>query len=170
MDCKHAEQLLPAFLDDTIADDDAVVVRAHLDGCAACRESLSELEVLETALLSRREMVPNPARFIAGALGSQRSSRFEWLDALVGWPALASLCLVIFGVVSLIHLDRLNGVVNALDTVKVPDVLSGPLRVLSDAVGLFAHADAGTMISIYGVLAVIVVMSTGLMAVRMLRH
>lgn len=59
MDCDFAE-LLSAFHDNELSEDEAAVLRAHLPTCAACRTELQALVDLGAALRAERDAVPAP--------------------------------------------------------------------------------------------------------------
>jgi anti-sigma factor RsiW len=50
MECRTAQQLLEAYLDNELERADARLLEAHVDGCADCRDSLRRLDELRRAL------------------------------------------------------------------------------------------------------------------------
>ena len=78
MECKTAQQLLEAYLDDELAREDARQLEAHIDACAQCSAQLSELDELRRALRepALRYTAPDTLRAsIAAATAAQPGAR-----------------------------------------------------------------------------------------------
>ncbi len=85
MKCDEAKLLLVSFADGALAGVRAEAVRAHVAGCAGCREELAQLAA-DAELLRRDEKPEVPAclgsRIIAGIRERQAQAR-PWLAAVV---------------------------------------------------------------------------------------
>jgi predicted anti-sigma-YlaC factor YlaD len=103
MNCEHVENLLPAYTDGDLPDDDKSRIDAHLEGCESCRESLAFFTHLETSLTERRELRPSDS-IAAGRIARRITPRKErvFLHALTGMPALVSAALIAIGIVWLL--------------------------------------------------------------------
>ncbi len=83
MKCDEVRLLLVSFADGALADARAEAVRAHVAGCAGCREELAQLAA-DAELLRREEKPEVPAylgsRIIAGIRDRQAEAK-PWLAA-----------------------------------------------------------------------------------------
>ncbi|HEX3393638.1 MAG TPA: sigma-70 family RNA polymerase sigma factor [Acidimicrobiales bacterium] len=82
--CQRTVDRLGAYLAGTLAEGQRARVDDHLQGCAACRERLAEVEDLGLSL--RRALVPVP--LLAGALGWLRRGRRHRQRRTASTPAL----------------------------------------------------------------------------------
>jgi len=84
MDCRNAEERLPLYLYDELAEAERAELDAHLAACAACAGALAELRRLHGALESRPRLEPSP-----DLLARCRLDFDEALDReTTGWRAL----------------------------------------------------------------------------------
>lgn len=104
MSCEKFEDLLPLYVDGELAGGERRRVDEHLAACELCRESLAFYRELETALVSRRDLRPSPAR-AAAAVTARFGLRRRWrpLDAWIGVPAVASAGFILLGVVLFVY-------------------------------------------------------------------
>jgi hypothetical protein len=88
--CPVGERL-SAFLDGDLSGSEAQVVRAHVEGCAACARLLGELGALVSASrgLDRPEPPPTMWAMIEGALDS-RPRRSAWTALVESWRVFAA--------------------------------------------------------------------------------
>ena len=99
-DCRQMESLLPPFVDGEATARDAVLVEAHLTGCAACRRLAQEQRDVRALLTSRRASLCGPApaglesrvRHLAGV-----DVRAAWWQRLTPLAAAAALVLAVSG-------------------------------------------------------------------------
>lgn len=103
MTCERIEELLPLFAEGDMAGDDRRMVEAHLEGCAACRESLVVYRSIESALVSRRELLPEASRTASAVMARlrPRASVLPYRRPYYGWigaPALAGVLMVVAAV------------------------------------------------------------------------
>jgi predicted anti-sigma-YlaC factor YlaD len=100
MSCEKFEDLFPLYLEGELAGEERRRVDEHVASCPSCRESLAFYGELETALVSRRDLRPSPAR-AAAAVTARLGLRRRWtlLDAWVGVPAVASAGFILLGLV-----------------------------------------------------------------------
>lgn len=93
MNCDRIENLLSEFAGGDLSGADESAVRAHLEGCASCRESLAAYRALEDALVMRRAEVPAVDAMLQGVLAPAPSSLHRarvLMDRLFSLPSLAA--------------------------------------------------------------------------------
>jgi len=93
MNCDRIENLLSEFVDGSLSGADEAAVRAHLDGCASCRESLAAYRALEDVLVMRRAEVPPVDAILQGVLAPAPSNLHRarvLMDRLFSLPSLAT--------------------------------------------------------------------------------
>lgn len=101
-DCRQMESLLPPFVDGEATARDAVLVEAHLTGCAACRRLAQEQRDVRALLASRRASLCGPApaglesrvRQLAGV-----SAGAAWWQRLTPLAAAAAVVLAVSGAI-----------------------------------------------------------------------
>jgi anti-sigma factor RsiW len=74
MKCDEVRLLLVSYSDGALAGERAEAVRAHVDGCAACREELAQLAA-DVELLRRDEQPEVPAYLGTRIMVAARSAR-----------------------------------------------------------------------------------------------
>lgn len=97
MTCERIEELLPLYVEGDISGDDRRLLEAHLEGCAACRESLAASRSIEAALVSRRELLPDASRTAAAVIERLRPHRSErpYYRPYYGWIGARALAFVL---------------------------------------------------------------------------
>ena len=104
MNCDKIRELIPAYLDRELEDENRSLVEAHLKVCLSCREDAHAMETAWEMLGELPEIEPNPhymARFWAKA-----SDQTPWYQKIIQqttsvffqrrWvPALAATCVVL---------------------------------------------------------------------------
>jgi anti-sigma factor RsiW len=105
MSCGRIEELLPLYVDGDLAGEERRMVDDHLAACGACRESLAAYRVIESALVSRRELRPAAARTAAAVIERVRPRAYRYRRPLFGWifggmgaPGLAGAALLLAGI------------------------------------------------------------------------
>ncbi len=77
MNCHEAQAYLPGYIDGAIRARDRVIVRAHLDSCAECREQLSRYRLLATHLANITAVAP-PADLAIQIRARASKERSPW--------------------------------------------------------------------------------------------
>jgi len=81
MDCRRAQPLLSAYLDDSLSDQRTHAVRDHLTDCADCRADLHALMRTARTLQFGRGLEPSAGFVERTVLAARRESlrrRYEW--------------------------------------------------------------------------------------------
>ncbi|MGZ8603376.1 MAG: anti-sigma factor family protein [Actinomycetota bacterium] len=99
----HPEELLSEYVDGTLADDERVVVDAHLQACAACHE---DVELARSAVAALSSLEDEPVPFgVTGRVLAEAGRRFEGRrSALWGrlqWAAGAAAAAAIVAIVAI---------------------------------------------------------------------
>jgi hypothetical protein len=92
---EHPEELLAAYVDGDLAEEERAEVTAHLSTCATCREEAALAEGARAALASLEE-VPAPAGLGTPAIQRARPER-RWMGRL-GWVAAGAAAAALVGV------------------------------------------------------------------------
>ncbi len=102
--CEQVRELLHDFHDAELSASERDSVQSHLDGCAACRSSLGEIQSLAALLrsLPRQEMTRDFADVLADQIDSSgrrgRVLPFKATPALIGVAAAACLLVLVFSI------------------------------------------------------------------------
>lgn len=102
--CEQVRELLHDFHDAELSASERDSVQSHLDGCAACRSSLGEIQSLAALLrsLPRQEMTRDFADVLADQIDSSgdrgRVLPFKATPALIGVAAAACLLVLAFSI------------------------------------------------------------------------
>jgi predicted anti-sigma-YlaC factor YlaD len=93
MNCTDIRHLLPVYLDGELEESEQRRVKAHLDGCEACRREADIIGKSWEMLGEMDEIEPNPfyvSRFFA-RVAERRPWHAKWVDVLKGLLALRRL-------------------------------------------------------------------------------
>jgi anti-sigma factor RsiW len=92
MNCRDAQELLSALIDEQVTDAEEIAVRAHLESCPACRDALSEIEQAAAAVrdLPRVEVGRDFTDRVMARVGRERSRRAPG-ERWTGWRAWTAL-------------------------------------------------------------------------------
>ena len=108
MNCHRLSSLLSAYIDGELTGVEMIEIRNHVDGCPACQDDLDQVRAMKRLVGRLRTAQPAPdlgSRICASLDAVQpRSVMGAWLDA---WrspfrklsPAVATMCVVVFGMV-----------------------------------------------------------------------
>ncbi|MDR1531242.1 MAG: zf-HC2 domain-containing protein [Clostridiales bacterium] len=96
MNCAKADELMMRYMDGTLSEDDAVLLKKHLDTCAACAEDFSLYDEIVTHF-SEDTLVSAPEGFEKAVM-----ERIRALPALVARPELDTLLYLVWGAVSVL--------------------------------------------------------------------
>ncbi|PWK84360.1 anti-sigma factor family protein [Fulvimonas soli] len=94
MNCESSRRLLPLYFDGELDPADSRAFEAHLDGCAACRQALAELEALRARLRDPAMRYAAPAALrgrLAAAMPAARPRARAWAALAASWLAAALL-------------------------------------------------------------------------------
>ena len=94
MKCTEIKPLLYDFVLDELDPDIEIRIHDHLDGCAACRSVVQEIESVAARLQSPTRFAPGPNvyRRIRDALPRKRKQKiFSWLPVSAGYALAAFL-------------------------------------------------------------------------------
>jgi predicted anti-sigma-YlaC factor YlaD len=86
MNCTDSRHLLPVYLDGELEESEQLRVKAHLDGCEACRREAEIIAKSWVMLGELDEIEPNPfyvSRFFA-RFAERRPWHAKWVDVLKG--------------------------------------------------------------------------------------
>ena len=109
--CEQVRELLHDFHDAELSAKDHDSVQGHLDGCAACRSSLAEIQSLAALLksLPRQEMTRDFADVLADRIDSGEDQgkvlQFKASPVLIGVAAAACLMLLAFSIPHMSNTD-----------------------------------------------------------------
>jgi hypothetical protein len=84
VNCREAQAILPGYLDGAIRPRERVSVRAHLDGCGACRKELSRYRLLASHLANVTPVEP-PAELVAQIRARAAQARSPWAPVVHVW-------------------------------------------------------------------------------------
>ena len=107
MNCRDAEPLLHARLDDELDVAGAIAVDRHLTECRACAAQYAALQNLKQEIAAALPAYPLPQRFeqrLASRFGSRRWSMSLGPFAIGPWPGFATLAVAAAGIAVLISL------------------------------------------------------------------
>ncbi|KRE88651.1 hypothetical protein ASG87_08710 [Frateuria sp. Soil773] len=94
MNCESSRHLLPLYFDGELDPAASRAFESHLDGCAACRQALHELETLRARLRDPAARFAAPAalraRLAATAPARPRMRNRPWLALAASWLAAAA--------------------------------------------------------------------------------
>lgn len=170
--CEQIESLLPSYVEGTLDDADAAAVRMHVESCATCRESLVTFTVLEQSLVSRRDQVPPLERFLpdlatAGVPGAAHVSRLmRAFRSMMSLPGVATLLVVWAGLFAFAFREKIGAAIMA----ATPDRLTVFQDHLTSALVTAADGNAWTLLAVSILVSVLIVLSTGAMTLRYIRH
>jgi len=102
---RRLQRTLVLYVDDALAQNDAVQVRAHLESCAACRQKLAEIRACRELLQAGKPSLSVPTeqlwQRIAGKTSAQTQARFELGEIFssanlryLRWPVVAAILLL----------------------------------------------------------------------------
>jgi len=100
MDCGRIDELLPAFVEGVLGDEESTLLRQHIASCVRCRESMTSYEALERSLAGLKDAIPPWQRVSAGVfeeLGLGRR-RVTWMSRW-RFPALVSAASLVLALV-----------------------------------------------------------------------
>jgi anti-sigma factor RsiW len=170
MNCKHIEELLPAYLEADLRDDEMSTVRSHVASCDGCKSALLAFESIEEALVMRRDAVPALDGLlpqIEPVLEEANARLRRFFDMLYSLPGLVTTTLLSIGIVMFFYRDLVGTYLTAK--------MAQPLTWNSVAAGVNsqlvakAGAEAWMVGTVYGVVSVMIVASMGYMTMRFLR-
>jgi len=126
--CPEVERVLDAYGDDELAAADAAEVRAHLEGCPACRKRVAERAALGR-LIRRAPYYPAPDRLRAVVATTRRPVRFT--PQRLAWAAVVILAVSLGGATA-VRTVRARQTASATDALA-QDVVAGHVRALTGA-------------------------------------
>jgi anti-sigma factor (TIGR02949 family) len=99
MDCKSAQDLLEAYLDNELDRADARQIESHVDTCPACRDALSHLDELRRALRDSalRYAAPQSLRERIRTSAQSAATAYSVGHGVARWTRLAAACVLAFG-------------------------------------------------------------------------
>ncbi|MEZ4236761.1 MAG: zf-HC2 domain-containing protein [Myxococcota bacterium] len=121
--------LLHAFVEGELTDDQAVTVAVHLDGCPSCAARAASLEPLTPFFAAVSDPEPPPDLVPAILARAQRPDWLPGWEVIVGSALLATAALLAFAVDSPLAL--------ATDAVVVVNATGALMRGVAGAVGSF---------------------------------
>jgi predicted anti-sigma-YlaC factor YlaD len=181
--CERIEALLPSFVEGGLEDGEAAGVRAHLESCAACRESLAAYAMIEESLVSRRTEVPAVESFLPdiSALAAGAKARTpepaaarshahphlaDVLRAMMSVPGIA-IILVLWSAMLLL---RFRDTVGLVFTWTSLDRLSAFTQQVQRALVGASGGDSYTLVGVYVALTLVLLASTGAITLRYVRN
>jgi anti-sigma factor RsiW len=95
---EHPSDVLSAYIDGVLSQEDAAAVAAHLAECEQCHDIVTDLAKVRTLLRSAPAPVPHPAMLprVLSRLGARTARRhgvLGWRLAVIGAAAAAALAL-----------------------------------------------------------------------------
>src|SRR5947209_1940559 len=97
MDCKTAQNLLEAYLDNELDRETARELEAHADACANCAVELTRLGELRHALRNAALRHTAPASLRARIRASAGETGMASARTLPAWTRIAAACVLAFG-------------------------------------------------------------------------
>jgi anti-sigma factor RsiW len=169
--CSHIEALLPAYLEQDLPDADVARVRAHVQTCAACRESLAAFTALEQSLVSRRAEVPPVDRFLPAFAAAPKGVHHPAVlvrvfRATMSVPGVVIVLTMWAGLLAF----RFRGVIGHALSFSTPERLGGDAERLADLLVILTNGNVWTLIGLCTLLALVVAGSLSVVALRPLRH
>jgi hypothetical protein len=89
MDCKHIQDLLPAFEEKLLAAHDMAAVQAHLSGCVQCQKELVQLSAAWNLLEVLEPVTPSPEFRVRFWEKARQEEKASWLAFPRLIPAMA---------------------------------------------------------------------------------
>jgi len=179
-DCERFEAMVAAWFEpDTLSAREREELTAHVTACGSCRESLQLSQRMEEALVSRRAEVPAADSFLpdfaamhararAGAPAVRTTHpRLVSVFRAVMSPAGVSITLVVWGALLALHFREQIARVFAW---TASDRFSALFSDISNLLFNVGRGDAYTLAGIYVALAVVLLLSTGAITLRYIRH
>jgi anti-sigma factor RsiW len=168
MTCERMEALLPAYADHNLPEAEAVGVKAHLEGCASCKEALNWLTSLDAVLKARsseRPSAQHTARMVMSAIRPSRARMV--LDAVFSLPVMVSAFLIAMGIVFFIHINKIRVLVSPESPV-ISSLIHASEQITSSILDL-GGGDLYALITIYAGVIGIILLTTSLVAYRFIR-
>src|SRR5581483_2823928 len=127
---RHVADQLSAYLDGDMKPQAAELVRAHLDGCAACARAADELRAIVAGARSLERPEPPPTLWpaIEGALAEREAPLLDWRRIFVrgfAFGGLAGAAVMILIVVGLGPLGRRLWSPPPVDAPPAPAITAG---------------------------------------------
>ncbi len=132
---RHVVDQLSAYLDGDMKAQAAELVRAHLDGCAACARAADELRVIVAGARSLERPEPPPTLWpaIEGALAEREAPLLDWRRIFVrgfafgGLAGAAVMILVVVGIGPMGHRLWSSKSADAPAAIEAPPAAIDPL-------------------------------------------
>jgi len=102
MNCKAAQELLSAYIDDELSNTDMTRVRRHLSDCECCQREETELRLLKDLLVGQPMIEPPQGfedRLCEAIFSPKPSPTAQWIGS---WPFAAGAALVTAAITLLI--------------------------------------------------------------------
>ena len=175
MSCQNYEELIIRYSEDDVSAQERAAVDSHVAECSACADALAEYQALETSLLSRREMLPHPARTINAVVARvglvEKPPWWSFIVRPISVPAALSTALIALGVVLFLARDSaaqwLSGV---LPTEGSADGLARFIESLGDSVVSFAGANQIVVMTLYFGVFGLIFFTGSVMVLRFVRE
>ncbi len=168
MNCERIESLLPVYVEKDLPDAELEEIEAHLEACAACRESLAGFAMLEEALLARREEVPSAKSIYNAVFAVTGCSRLKRvLDAIYSLPFLCSASFFITGVILFVYRRHIETLF-ARD-IQFTQKLSRVGEQLTSVIINLVGGDVWVLTAVYFGLTAIILLGTALMVRNFVR-
>ncbi len=171
--CEHIETLLPAFVEESLDAGDAAAVRAHVESCNACRESLAAFALLEQSLVARRAEVPALERFLPdfATAGTRAASVvrpslvMRAFRAMMSFPGVAAILVIWSG----LFVFEFRGSIGSAIAQATPDRLVMFQERLANLLVLLTDGNVWMLIAISILVSILFALSTGAMTLRYIR-
>jgi anti-sigma factor RsiW len=168
MSCERIESLLPAYAERELPPDEMQEVEQHLAGCGACRETLADFDVLEQALLRRKEEVPAVGVMYANVLSGLGFSRARRIsNALLSLPGILSISFLLIGAILWIHRDWTEALFSR--DLQLIQPLSRASEWLTNGIVQASGGDVWVLLTAYLGLTVIILLVTGKIVMNFVR-
>lgn len=168
MNCREIEHLIPSWLENDCSAGERSLVQSHLDSCPACREAVEEFQLLDLALLTRRDEIPPVSRTFHAVMARAGHRRSKVLvDRLLSVPSLAAFLLFAAAAALFIHRDSV-GTLFSRD-IQLPGPLAGAAQRMIDALVQVSGGDIWTLSIMYGGVTLVMLLAMGLAVQNVLR-
>ncbi|AOZ93399.1 zf-HC2 domain-containing protein [Paenibacillus crassostreae] len=158
MDCKLAVSLMHDYLDDDLAKEQNMMLKAHLQSCADCHMRFKELEQTEMALYSLPRHIPTASKELTERILNTLPKHKEpqiWVKWMKRHPAATAaalfLVVMLLSVINVFNQDsqlvvqgnNLDQIVIEGNTVIVPEgnVVSGDLTIENGKAEIFGDVE-----------------------------
>lgn len=169
MRCEELESKLPAYMENDLDAEAAVIVERHLGVCGSCLRSLRALESLEEILHDLRQDVPPAGRFLGAVIQSSGRSRLrKAVDFIFDVPVTASLLFAAAGVILFFFRNGMNTIDGGMS--RMFDLTLSASNQMAQSIADAANSDVWILNLVWLSLSALFYLATSLAALDYLNN